>query len=259
MNLKLDHIVHFIDRHPAEAIDKLNQEGLKGYMGGRHPLWGTYNSVIYFNSSYIEFLAVEEVEIAASSDNPLIQQLIKGVKRGERIGQLCFRTEHIGKLQEQMASNGIKTVIHKGRRTRKDGKLIKWKMLFAEGGGRLPYPFFIEWEQKDKERFNDLRNTGILLPSQESHAVKTIKILTENKSETAESWAKLLGGTSPVKQKTAGESLIVQAGGCRIDFSEPYSEETENIFSEFGETIWQVTYSPSLKENRIHIYGGIYQ
>jgi Glyoxalase-like domain len=259
MNLKLDHIVHFIDRHPAEAVEKLKQEGLEACMGGRHPLWGTHNSVIYFQSSYIEFLAVEEPDIAASSDNPLIQQLTKGVKKGERIGQLCFRTDHIGKLQEHMAKNSFNTVLHEGRRTRRDGKLIEWKMLFAEGGGRLPYPFFIQWEQKDEERFDELRNTGLLLPGQESHDVKTIKILTENKNETAETWAKLLGASSPVQQKTESEPVILQAGGCRIEFSEPYSRQTESIFSEFGETIWQVTYNPPLNENGIQFFGGIYQ
>jgi hypothetical protein len=259
MNLKLDHIVHFIDRHPAEAVDKVKQEGLEACMGGRHPDWGTYNSVIYLHSSYIEFLAVEEPEIAVSSENPLIQQLTKGVKRGERIGQLCFRTEHIGKLQEQIANIGINTAIHEGRRTTQDGKLIEWKMLFAEGEGGLPYPFFIQWEQEDEERFDDLRNMGLLLPGQELYAVKTIKILTENKIERAESWAKLLGGPCPVKRMTRGEPVIVQAGGCRIEFSEPHSGETESIFSKFGETIWKITYNPPLKENGIHVFGGIYQ
>jgi hypothetical protein len=130
MKLKLDHIVHFIDRQPHEAVEKLKAEGIYASMGGRHPLWGTFNSVAYFQSSYIEFLAVEDASIAVSSDNPLIQQLTKGVKKGERIGQICFRTDHIQALQEKFTENGLNSVIHEGRRTRNDGKLIQWKMLF---------------------------------------------------------------------------------------------------------------------------------
>jgi hypothetical protein len=97
------------------------------------------------------------------------------------------------------------------------------------------------------------------LPSQEKYAAETIKILTSNKERTAASWAKVFAGTPAVQRMAEGEPVIVLAGDCKLEFTEPYSELTKSIFSKFGDTIWKVNYHPRLKDEEIHIFGGIYQ
>ncbi|UOK58473.1 VOC family protein [Bacillus sp. OVS6] len=40
MEFKLDHIVHFVDRHPLEAANMFIKQDLHAVMGGRHENWG---------------------------------------------------------------------------------------------------------------------------------------------------------------------------------------------------------------------------
>lgn len=163
MTLQIDHIVHFIHRHPKEIVDILKEKGFKAIMGGQHEHWGTYNSLLYSKKSYIEFLSVENKEVANKSDNPLIQQLTNFIKYGEGLGQVCFRTNNILQLKEMLIDQGYSTSkIINGSRKREDGKMIRWKMLFITDECELPYPFFIEWEQTDMERLKDLSEQGLI-------------------------------------------------------------------------------------------------
>ena len=59
MDLKFDHIIHYIDqleqfKFPGEVV-KLNS-------GGKHHKFGTFNKLSYINENYIEFLDVEDQE-----------------------------------------------------------------------------------------------------------------------------------------------------------------------------------------------------
>lgn len=90
MDLALDHIVHFVHRAPAEATEQFRAKGYHAVAGGRHAMWGTWNSLSYFGLTYVEFLAVERQALAKESENPLIRQLVADQKRGEGLGRSRF-------------------------------------------------------------------------------------------------------------------------------------------------------------------------
>jgi len=169
VSLAFDHLVHFLQRNPMEAAELMSQAGFHAVPGGRHPQWGTWNSLCYFGLSYVEFLAVEQEETARRSDNPLVRQLLADVAAaGEGMGQIALRTSRIDEWAARLQAKGIRVTgpVAAGR-TRADGSAIRWRMLFlhaevshAEGSGVLP-PFLIEWEEPDEERKEDLAKRGL--------------------------------------------------------------------------------------------------
>ncbi|WP_177177332.1 VOC family protein [Bacillus sp. MUM 116] len=192
--LELDHIVHFINRDPAQAVYEWEKYGLKAILGGSHTKWGTYNSLLYFGLSYIEYLAVENMAVASKSENPLISQLLRDSKQFEGFGQICFRTDNILKLKEDLQKKGYHpTEIFDGKRLRDDGVLISWKMLFIQSDGPLPYPFFIQWSQGDLERLEDLKQNRLLPEKQEERVIESISFVVSNAGDVAADWARLFG------------------------------------------------------------------
>ena len=52
-----DHLVHFVE-NPNEAIEVLKEKGIHAIKGGEHQNGQTYNTLSYFDLSYIEFIGV---------------------------------------------------------------------------------------------------------------------------------------------------------------------------------------------------------
>lgn len=55
MKLELDHVVHFLNRHPIEAVNLLKNYGYHAVMGGRHENWGTHNSLFITDCHMLNF------------------------------------------------------------------------------------------------------------------------------------------------------------------------------------------------------------
>lgn len=164
MQAAFDHLVHFLHRAPQEATEALRQAGFHTVPGGRHTHWGTWNSLCYLGLSYIEFLAVEDAEMASRSDNPLIAQLVHENALGEGLGQIAIRTCEIEQWAGRFRELGLDVVGPlPGSRMRADGTTIAWRMLFANDPDRsMKLPFFIQWEQSDEERLRDLQGRGMI-------------------------------------------------------------------------------------------------
>ena len=60
--LRFDHLVHAVHGTPEEAAKQMQELGFHTVLGGEHTNWGTWNSLSYFDLSYIEFLAVQYEE-----------------------------------------------------------------------------------------------------------------------------------------------------------------------------------------------------
>lgn len=189
----LDHIVHFMGESPEQAAAWWTRNGFHAAKGGRHVNWGTHNALLYLKDCYIEWLAVEKAEIAEGAEHPLTQLLLHD-KKG--FGTVCLRTQNIEQLNERLKQEGIRTtgVLDAERKT-DEGKLIQWKMLFIEDlpTNRLPYPFFIEWNESDNVRYEGLRQRGAILPENEKLSIERCVFGVEDPIESAEKWKKLLG------------------------------------------------------------------
>ena len=84
-------------------------------------------------------------------------------------------------------------VLQSERKT-KDGNIRRWKMLFVEQelSSKLPLPFFIEWEEKEEERFLGLRKDGTITPDNEKLAITECHFSVSVPEEEVAKWATLL-------------------------------------------------------------------
>lgn len=161
--------------------------------GGSHENWGTYNSLLYIGHSYLEFLSIEKNDIASRTDNPLIKQLFEEIPNGEGIGQICFRTNNIEKLQAELTEKGIETLpIFDGSRKRGDGSILSWKMLFIKKNHDYKYPFFIDWGMEDDKRFEELRQLGLIDEKLGNKKISAVYIASHDCEKSASGWQDIL-------------------------------------------------------------------
>lgn len=199
VHLTFDHMVHFLHRSPGEAADRFRELGYHAVAGGRHEKWGTWNSLSYFGLSYVEFLAVERADVAEQSDNPLIRQLVNERSAGEGFGQIALRTREMDRWDEELRKRGLQVRGPvAGSRTREDGTVIRWRMLFLEDpSSRLIPPFLIEWHEEDAGRERDLANRGILAPHPNgAQTIQSIGYAVADLDEAAERWSRWFGWES---------------------------------------------------------------
>ncbi|MFY4774988.1 VOC family protein [Metabacillus sp. RGM 3146] len=254
--MKLDHIVHFIHENPSRAANLFQLLGFHSVKGGQHEQWGTANSLSYFDLTYLEFLAIEDAEKAAQSENPLVRLCLNRASKKGGICQMAFRTENIEKLAEYLQEQGFHIQgLFPGSRKRADGKRVEWKMLFAENPeaeGQLP--FFIQWEQTDEERRIDLIETGAIL--EHSNGVSRMieaGYVTEDPAGLLKKWQRWYG-----LEKVKHENKLY-AGDQMIAFIKPSEmEEAEKAFQENGAGPFYVSFSEKDRKLPKEFLEGVY-
>ena len=230
----LDHIVHFIDEEPKDAVVFWKEHGFHSAIGGQHLDWGTHNALLYMKNCYIEWLAVEKDEIAQNAAHPLTKLLLHD-RTG--FGTICIRTTEIDSLDKRLEADGFENsgVLDANRKTA-DGRLIRWKMLFIKEtvSDRLPCPFFIQWEEVDESRYEGLRATGAINSSDEQLEIERLVFGVHDVAESEEFFARLLGGS-------------LQLANSRIEFeqTERSPERLERVYFKNG-------------NQRLEYAGGVY-
>lgn len=228
--LAFDHLVHAVHCTPEEAAKQMQALGFHTVLGGEHTNWGTWNSVCYFDLSYIEFLAVQHDKKAKEAKNPLVQEAVIKLQNGEGMLQIAIRTDAIEELAVKFSKHGLHTIgPFEGKRVRKDGRLLEWKMLFVkqeEDGPKLP--FFIQWNETDEERRNDLRKIGTITEHQNKiQQIETIHYAVKNVRETVRKWKEVMGlAASQVTKNDQwnAECQNVSFGDIHVQFCEPIGE-----------------------------------
>ncbi|EGA88303.1 hypothetical protein GPDM_16001 [Planococcus donghaensis MPA1U2] len=215
--MELDHIVHFVQKNTNETVSDWRGQGLPASIGGQHINWGTQNVLLYLKDCYIEWLSVEKQEVAMATEHPLTQLLMHDQVG---FGTICLRTKNIVELDHDLQQRGIETtgVLNAERRT-EDGELIKWKMLFVKESvsAKLPTPFFIEWLETDEQRYNKLRDKGVVQKMNEVLTIDRCIFGVWNPMETESHWRKILGGS-------------LKMDNCRIEFRK--TNETQERLEE---------------------------
>ncbi|VDG96615.1 Uncharacterised protein [Lysinibacillus sphaericus] len=191
--MKLDHVVWFTKRTP----ETVSSQYPGANVGGRHEQWGTYNALLYMQNAYIEWLAIENEDIAKSSTHPLVELLKHDLSTfGEGWGTLCVSTDDIQALDDRLLAMGMETsgVLDASRLT-SSGTLKKWKMLFVleEDLTDLPAPFFIQWEESEETRRNVLRAEGALTDASDAEQITECGLVTNDLNQTLERWCSILG------------------------------------------------------------------
>lgn len=240
--LLFDHLVHAVNCTPEEAAKQMQALGFHTALGGEHTTWGTWNSLCYFDLSYIEFLAVQHEEKAKKADNPLVQETVVKLQDGEGMLQIAIRTDAIEELAVKFSKHGLHTIgPFEGKRMRRDGRLLEWKMLFVKQDKNGPkLPFFIQWNETDEERRNDLRNIGTITEHKNKvQQIETIHYAVKNVRETVRKWKAVMELTaSPVmkNEEWNAEYQRVSFGDIQVQFCEPIGEGlVQEYIKNYGE------------------------
>ncbi|MGG1329370.1 VOC family protein [Bacillus tropicus] len=240
--LLFDHLVHAVNCTPEEAAKQMQALGFHTALGGEHTTWGTWNSLCYFDLSYIEFLAVQHEEKARKADNPLVQETVVKLQDGEGMLQIAIRTNTIEELAVKFSKHGLHTIgPFEGKRMRRDGRLLEWKMLFVKQDKNGPkLPFFIQWNETDEERRNDLRNIGTITEHKNKvQQIETIHYAVKNVRETVRKWKAVMELTaSPVmkNEEWNAECQRVSFGDIQVQFCEPIGEGlVQEYIKNYGE------------------------
>jgi catechol 2,3-dioxygenase-like lactoylglutathione lyase family enzyme len=148
MVTRFDHAVIAVgDLEKAAAAYRLL--GFDVEPGGRHDRGGTHNSLVRFDSGYLELLAVHDTA-EASKDSPDGSELMRFLR--EREGGLlgyALATDDVEAEAARFASAGLQLVgPFAMQRTRPDGRVLSWRLLALAGATwRRRWPFFIQWDE----------------------------------------------------------------------------------------------------------------
>src|SRR4051794_41286944 len=64
----IDHVIYAVDDLDTAGAALFDREGLASVPGGRHEGWGTANRIVPLGESYLELIAVVDVEEAEQSE-----------------------------------------------------------------------------------------------------------------------------------------------------------------------------------------------
>lgn len=193
--LKLDHVVYFTTESPDQTVTAQKQLGYHAVIGGHHLNWGTQNALLYTKNAYVEWLSVEDKNIAQSAHHPLTSLLLHDLKSGDGWGTICISVDDIKKFDSDIKRKGFNSSgIIEGSRKTPEGKIKKWKMLFIDQPdlNQLPYPFFIEWEERENIRFENLKNSKAILAENERLQIRECLFSVNDISQKINLWAKVL-------------------------------------------------------------------
>lgn len=249
--LQWDHTVHYVN-DLSDAIRIFEDHGLRAFHGGSHKQWGTYNALSYFDLTYIEFLGIEDRELATKADpsNLVVKDSLTNLPDHESLSRVAIRTDDIDQTAELLRLQGLDlSPIIDGRRLNAQGQWIEWRMMTIHGDFRgLVYPFIIQWKGTDEERLTKLTETGVIQPHPVGEvAIETAVFAVSEPSIVAAHWSKVFNLT---RISSDAHSVTLGIGDNIFQFQQGNTEQlSQLVFS---------TESPELKGKTIHIGQGEY-
>lgn len=186
MKLKFDHIIHYIKG--IESIDFPHQL-IHAIQGGKHKKLGTYNQLSYIDLKYIEWIDVFDETLARSYAQTAEGRLsfvniFKKNKVQEGFKRICLRTHDINAVKAHLEQFDLDIVgpIEMSR-TKPDGTVIQWQLLYINDHHDLDLPFIIQWAESDKERKASLEGYF-----HDDLSIDEVTIQVKHLQETSQNW-----------------------------------------------------------------------
>ncbi|AIQ75153.1 hypothetical protein BSK66_02695 [Paenibacillus odorifer] len=248
--MKWDHLVHYVN-DLAKPVEIFGAHGLVAFKGGSHKDWGTYNALSYFGLTYLEFLGIENLELAkATEHNLVVKDAVELLPEHEVLSRVVIRTDDIEEVAASLEAAGLSlSPIIDGKRLDNEGRLIEWRMMTIAGDfGGLVYPFIIQWSGTDTERVERLTSSGVIKPhpAGEVEIVRAVFHVSDPEA-AANHWGTIFG--LPVT-KSEDDTFSLKIG----DRSFAFVQGDEN---QFKQVVFE-TDSLELKEKTIRIGDGEY-
>lgn len=246
-----DHTVHYVNDLNS-AIKTFAENGLHAFRGGSHKKWGTYNALSYFDLTYLEFLAIEDRELAEKSIgvNCVVTDSVKLLPDHESMSRIAIRTDDIEATATSLKAQGITlSPIVDGSRLDTHGQLIEWRMMTLEGNFHgLVYPFVIQWKGTDLERLENLKASGVITTHPTGDiSLKSAVIYVSDPAAAAAHWGLLFD--LPVTESGDG-SVILPIGDKSFIFKKGDANQLKQLIFK--------TDAEGLKDRTISIGEGEY-
>lgn len=251
-NLQWDHTIHLVN-DLDKAIEAFRGEGLHAGRGGSHTNWGTYNALSYFGLNYVEFLSIENREVAEKTEdyNVVARDPLVYLPEHEIFSRVILRTDNLDEIAASLASHGLRlSPITAGKRKNTQGRWIEWRMVTIYGDyNGLKYPFLIQWNDSDEQRLHDLTESGALKPHPLGEITSDSLVCTvPEPAETAAHWQKVFG--LPPAEWNKPDELALRVGDKRFVFRKGGEPK-------IAELVFHVA-NPALKGKQFTLGGGTY-
>lgn len=191
MNLKFDHIIHYVDG--IESIEFPHQY-IQAIQGGKHTQLGTYNQLSYIALHYIEWIDVFDAALARSYAQTEEGRLsfantFKDEHVQEGFKRICLRTQNIDSVKTHLEQFDLDIVgpIEMSR-TKPDGTTIQWQLLYLDDKQELNLPFIIQWGESDEERVASLEDNFHY-----NLSIDEVTIQVGNLQESSQNWQSWYG------------------------------------------------------------------
>ncbi|MCD5141863.1 MULTISPECIES: VOC family protein [Mammaliicoccus] len=191
MNLKFDHIIHYVDG--IESIEFPHQY-IQAIQGGKHTQLGTYNQLSYIDLHYIEWIDVFDAALARSYAQTEEGRLsfantFKDEHVQEGFKRICLRTQNIDSVKTHLEQFDLDIIgpIEMSR-TKPDGTTIQWQLLYLDDKQELNLPFIIQWGESDEEREASLEDNFHY-----NLSIDEVTIQVGNLQESSQNWQSWYG------------------------------------------------------------------
>jgi len=138
---RVDHVIVGVS-DLAQGMDRIEQlTGVRPILGGAHPGGGTQNALISLGDSYLEILAPNSAERAASPEVAELRHLTKPTPIGWAVSASDDQAR-----RSALASQGFElTAPDPGSRRKPDGSVLSWITFGFTNLDHPLAPFFIVW------------------------------------------------------------------------------------------------------------------
>jgi Glyoxalase-like domain len=138
--LWMDHVIYAVDDLDAAGATLFDREGLASVPGGRHEGWGTHNRIVPLGDTYLELIAVADVDEAEASD--FGRAVRRALTEDHALVGWVVATDDI-----DAAAKRLDLEVEEKSRETADGSTLRWRVAGIERAmetGALP--FFVQWD-----------------------------------------------------------------------------------------------------------------
>ncbi|QQK78672.1 VOC family protein [Salicibibacter cibi] len=269
MTLQFDHVIHYV--HDAYDIKhSLQSQGLHAVNGGRHEHRGTYNTLLHFDLSYVEYLGIDDDDVfKRSKAQEITHSPFSTIAKDhfvEGFSRVALRTRNLEALAEKLQRKGLSV---NGpvplSRKQPDGKMLEWSLLFAaDPHSDLPLPFFIDWQKSDEERRTELKHKDIITTHEAGPlSIAYLAMAVNDVDETVKKWSKWfdLEADVPTSDDTLNAKVRkLHLPGGDLLFAEPTGTGmVSDALNKRGERPFLLAFEGAENTNDQELRGGLYR
>ena len=136
----IDHVIYAVDDLDAAGATMFDREGLASVPGGRHEGWGTANRIVPLGETYLELIAVVDVEEAERSE--FGRAVRRALTEDHPLVGWVVATDDIDAVAKRLDLE-----VEEKSREADDGSTLTWRLAGLERAAKTgALPFFVQWD-----------------------------------------------------------------------------------------------------------------